>query len=59
MQGVKHPPNREVEDRCEDLEKALAQIAAVTFEPEQTLAQVKRRIAKILLTVRDRGRKTE
>jgi hypothetical protein len=33
---------------------ALAEIKAVTFEPKQTLPAVKRRIAKILLAVRDR-----
>jgi hypothetical protein len=30
---------------------------AVTFEPKQTLPAVKRRIAKILLAVRDKGGK--
>jgi hypothetical protein len=44
---------------CEALENALAQITAVTFEPKQTLDQVKRRIAKILLAVRDRGQEEQ
>ena len=58
---MKHPQDRirELEDECEALENALAEIKAVTFEPKQTLAAVKRRIAKILLAVRDRGRKAE
>jgi hypothetical protein len=58
---VKDPLDRirELEDHCEALEHALAQITAVTFEQKQTLAQVKRRIAKILLAVRDRGHNTE
>ena len=38
---------------CEALENALEQIRAVTFEPKQTLPAVKRRIAKILIAVRD------
>ena len=50
---------RELENHCEALENALAKIKAVTFEPKQTLPAVKRRIAKILLAVRDRGRKAE
>jgi hypothetical protein len=47
---VKDPLDRirELEDHCEALENALAQITAVTFEPKQTLPAVKRRIAKIL-----------
>ena len=52
-----HDRIRELEDQCEALENALAEIKAVTFEPKQTFPQVKRRIAKILLAVRDRGRK--
>ena len=61
MQGVKDPLDRirELEDHCEALENALAEIKAVTFEPKQTLPAVKRRIAKILLAVRDRGRTAE
>jgi hypothetical protein len=52
---VKDPLDRirELEDHCEALEHALAQITAVTFEAKQTLPAVKRRIAKILLAVRD------
>ena len=49
--------SREFEDHCEALENALENIKAVTFEPKQTLPAVKRRIAKILLAVRDRGGK--
>ena len=58
---VKDPLDRirELEDHCVALENALEQIRAVTFEPKQTLPAVKRRIAKILLAVRDRGRKAE
>ena len=50
---------RELEDHCEALENALEHIRSVTFEPKQTLPAVKRRIAKILLAVRDGGRKAE
>ena len=44
-------------DRIQELENALEKLKAVTFEPKQTLPAVKRRIAKILLAVRDRGGK--
>ena len=50
---------RELEEHCEALENALAEIKAATFEPKQTLPAVKRRIAKILLAVRNRGQKGE
>ena len=58
---MKHPLHRmrELQDHCEALENALEKIKLVTFEPKQTLPAVKRRIAKILLAVRDRGRKAE
>jgi hypothetical protein len=54
VQGVKDQLDRirELEDHCEALENALAQITAVILEPKQTLPAVKRRIAKILLAVR-------
>jgi hemerythrin superfamily protein len=56
---IKYPQDRirELEDHCEALENALEKIKAVTFEPKQTLPAVKRRIAKILLAVRDRKKK--
>jgi hypothetical protein len=59
VQGVKYPQDRirELEDPCEALENALEQNRSVTFEPTQTLPAVKRRVAKILLALRDRGRK--
>ena len=61
MQGVSNPLDRirELEDHCEVLESALAEIKAVTFEPKQTFPAAKRRIAKILLAGQDRGRKAE
>ena len=61
VRRMKNPLDRirELEGNCEVLENALAEIKAVTFEPRQTLPPVKRRIAKILLAVRDRGGKPD
>ena len=58
---VKGPQDRirELEAEVEVLENALGEIKAATFEPKQTLPAVKRRIAKILLAVRDRDQKGE
>ena len=47
----------EIQDHCEALENALAEIKAATFEPKTELSAGEAADPKILLAVRDRGGK--
>ena len=48
---------RELEDQCEALQQALIDVRAATWEPNIRLAELRRRVAQILLDVHNRVKK--